>query len=210
MMAVLAPLLWQAAPPVEVVPLAPVAPVVASPRADAVPRATLWPPIVHALGLFTIQRATEAYLYPEPFARTAPSFWGARYKDAFTKPPLFDRSQPAFRWDYDPLHINLLGHGLMGSELFLRARTCRFSVLGALAFTAGASAVWEYAFEGNGVRPSAQDLVYTPVAGLALGEARFQLFRAAGGLTSKAARTVLTTVIDPFGELERRTGLSPC
>ena len=98
----------------------------------------------------------------------------------------------------------------MGAELYHRARTCRLSVPAALAFTAGASVVWEYVFEGNGVRPSAQDLVYTPVAGLVLGEARFQLFRAVGRLSPSTGRTALTVVIDPFGELERRTGLVGC
>jgi hypothetical protein len=183
-------------------------PAIASPRVNDPP--SYGPPIAHALGLFVVQRGTEAYLYPEPFARTEPSFWGARYKEAFTRPPLFDRTQPAFRWDYDPLAINLLGHALMGSELYQRARACRFTVLGALAFTAAASTTWEYLFEGNGVRPSAQDLVYTPLAGLALGEARVQLHRLAGGLGSPFARSVLTAVVDPFGELERRAGVFGC
>lgn len=198
---------WQASPPIAVANPSPVA---GAGPAASVEEPRLWLPIVHALGLFSVQRAAEAYLYPEPFARISVRFWGARYKDAFTTPPLFDRTQPAFRWDYDPLHINLVGHGLMGAELYHRARTCRSSVLGALAFTAGASAVWEYGFEANGVRPSAQDLLYTPLAGLLLGEARFQLFRAASALSSSKARAVLTAVIDPLGQLERKSGLFPC
>jgi hypothetical protein len=188
----------------------PAAPLVPSPRIEPRDEVRYTPPILHALAQLTLQRATEAYLYPEPFARTEPSFWGARYREAFTKPPLFDTSQKPFRWDYDPLKINLLGHGLMGMELYHRARMCRFSVPGALAFTASATVVWEYGFEGNGVRPSAQDLVYTPLAGLVLGEARFQLYQQASRLSSKTARSVLTAVLDPFGELERRTEVFPC
>ena len=169
-----------------------------------------WAPVVlHATALFWVQRKTEAMLYPNPFASTDLTFIGARYKEAFTKPPLFDAHARAFEWDHDRWPINVIGHGLMGSELYMRARTCAFGWGGALAFTAGASVVWEYVFEGNGVRPSAQDLVYTPLAGLVLGEGRYQAWRAAGSFTNPTTRAVVRTLIDPFGQLERRFG-SPC
>jgi len=162
----------------------------------------------HALGLMTTMRLTEAWLWPEPFARVSGSFWRSNYRAAFTKWPKFDPDAAAFRWDGDSAPLNLVGHGLFGSEVYLRARSCRFSWLGALAFTTAASTVWEYGFEANGVRPSAQDLVYTPLAGLVLGEGRFQLVRGLrhqrGGLAD-----VLRWVVDPFGELERAAG-SPC
>ncbi|HEU4539124.1 MAG TPA: DUF3943 domain-containing protein [Polyangiaceae bacterium] len=168
------------------------------------------PPIAHSLVLMTGTRLVEAYLYPEPFARVDVGFWGERYREAFTKPPLFDASQPAFRWDGDPWVINVVGHGLMGSEYYVRARACRFSPWGALAFTAGASVAWEYAFEANGVRPSGLDLVYTPLVGLALGEARYQAWRAAAGLSSPGWRAAVRAAVDPFGELERGVGLFSC
>ncbi len=168
------------------------------------------PPIAHGLALMAGTRLAEAYLYPEPFARVDFGFWGARYRDAFTKPPIFDASRPAFRWDGDPWAINVIGHGLMGSEYYVRARACRFSPLGALAFAAGASVAWEYAFEANGVRPSALDLVYTPLAGLVLGEARYRGWRAAAGVSSRGLRAALRAALDPFGELERGVGLFPC
>ena len=100
----------------------------------------------------------------------------------------------------------MLGHGLFGSELYLRARTCHLPWYGALAFTAASSALWEYGFEGNGVRPSALDLVYTPLAGMALGEGRHVVWRAAGGLASAGLRTFLRAAVDPFGEAERAFG----
>jgi hypothetical protein len=186
------------------------APEVASVSAEsAMSSGPSWtPPVAHTLTLFTVTRVAEAYLYPHPFAET--STFGEHYGEAFTRPPLFDTSQPAFRWDYDPLVINLVGHALMGSEIHLRARSCRFSAAGALAFTAVSSVVWEYGFEGNGVRPSAQDLVYTPLAGLILGEARYLGVRAADSFSSTTARGVLRAVLDPFGEMERRVGLFDC
>lgn len=82
-------------------------------------------------------------------------------------------------------------------------------MLEALAFAASASAVWEYVFEANGVRPSALDLVYTPLSGWVLGEARFWGWQAAGGIGNPTLRGVLRVVLDPFGELSRAMG-TPC
>lgn len=161
-------------------------------------------PAVHSLTLLTTMRATEAYLWPEPFART--QSFGEHYEEAVTKPPIFDPHKPFMRWDGDSLTINVVGHGLFGSELYLRARQCRFGWGGSFAFAAATSALWEYGFEGSGVRPSAQDLVYTPLMGLVLGEVRYQIHRAAGSLHEPAARSVVRALVDPFGELERGLG----
>jgi hypothetical protein len=165
------------------------------------------PPVLHATSLFMVMRATETVLWPDPFANFDPDFVGARYEDAYTLPPKFDATRSAFEWDGDHWTINVLGHGLLGSELYLRARTCHFGWAGSLGFTAAASAVWEYGFEANGVRPSAQDLIYTPLAGLVLGEARFRAARALEGQGGFAG--VLRVALDPFGEAERALG-SPC
>ncbi len=163
-------------------------------------------PVAHALAMFTMVRGAEAWLYPEPFADFGSRALALRWKDAVTRPPLFDPKRRAFEWDGDPWTINVIGHGLMGSELYVRARACSFGWAGSLAFAAGASAVWEYAFEGNGVRPSALDLVYTPLAGLVLGEARYLLHGLARRATSTVVRRLATTAVDPFGELERAAG----
>ncbi len=168
------------------------------------PRPEVIVPAVHGLALLTVMRTTEAVLWPDPFAR--PRYFGAHYEEAVTKPPIFDPHKPFMRWDGDPLFINVVGHGVFGSELYLRARQCRFGWAGSFAFAAATSAVWEYAFEGSGVRPSTQDLIYTPIAGLVLGEARYQIHRLAGGLESRGARGVVRAVVDPLGELERAGG----
>lgn len=149
-------------------------------------------------------RTTEALLWPEPFARY--ETFGDHYARTFTEPPVFDDHQPFMRWDGDSLTINVVGHGLFGSELYLRARQCRLGWAGSLLFAGLSSAAWEYAFEGNGVRPSAQDLVYTPLAGLVLGEARYLLHGLARRATSTVVRRLATTAVDPFGELERAAG----
>lgn len=163
-------------------------------------------PSLHALGLMTTMRATEAVIWPEPFADTDLSRIGQSYEAAYTKPPKWDSSRRAFEWDGDPWWVNGVGHALFGSELYLRARTCKNSILPALAFTAIGSTVWEYGFEASGVRPSGFDLWYTPAAGLVLGEARYLGWTLARRIGQRTWRGVLTGVLDPFGELERWAG----
>jgi hypothetical protein len=157
--------------------------------------------------MHTTVRLVEAHIWPDPFAQMDPSVWGSHYREAFSEPPLLDPSKPAFSWDGDPWEVNVIGHSLLGSEMYMRARTCQFGWAGSLAFTAGGTLVWEYGFEANGVRPSGQDLLFTPLAGLALGEARYQLWRLAGGIDVPAWRVTIRALLDPFGELERGVGL---
>lgn len=165
-------------------------------------------PVLHGLGLMTTMRVTEAFIWPEPFADLHLGRVGERYEAAFTQPPKWDSSASAFEWDGDPWWLNAGGHALFGSELYLRARTCRKNVLEALLLTTAGSTLWEYGFEANGVRPSGLDLWYTPLSGLVLGELRYQGFRAARRASSPALRAV-GAVLDPLGELERALG-TPC
>ena len=166
-------------------------------------------PSLHALALMTTMRASEAYLWPQPFAETNRHQLGVHYHAAFTEPPRWDGSRPWFEQDGDRWQINVIGHGLFGSELYLRARVCRKPPWQALLFTGLASGVWEYGFEANGVRPSALDLAFTPAAGLLLGELRFFGWSSAGRLRGGATRTALRALFDPLGELERLVG-APC
>ncbi|WP_437942771.1 DUF3943 domain-containing protein [Sorangium sp. So ce341] len=168
------------------------------------------PPIVHTLAVFTVTRSVEAVLWPDPFADFRLERWGYHYGEAFTKPPLFDADQPAFRWDHDPWPINVIGHGLLGSEIYFRARSCRFGVPAAVAFAIAGTHLWEYGYEANGVRPSALDLVYTPLAGALLGELRYVTWRAAGSIESAPARVLARALVDPFGEIERGAGVFDC
>jgi hypothetical protein len=166
-------------------------------------------PIVHALGLMTAMRLTEAYLWPSPFAETNRITLGLHYRDAYSRPPLWDASKPLFEEDGDRWQINVVGHALFGSELYLRARTCHLPIWQALIFTGLSSATWEYGIEASGVRPSALDLTFTPAAGLLLGETRFVAWRAARRMAPGALRSTLSALVDPLGDLERALG-TPC
>lgn len=157
-------------------------------------------PVVETTLLFTGMRATEAYLWPEPFAFTHTNDWAENYERAFTMPPEFDASRPFMTWDGDRWQINVIGHGLLGSELYLRPRRCGFGVLGSLGFAAVSSAVWEYGVEANGVRPSGVDLWFTPLSGLVLGEARLGIWRAAEAIRAPALRHLVQGLVDPIGE----------
>jgi Domain of unknown function (DUF3943) len=177
------------------------------PRATESPRLTT--PIVHALALMTAMRVSEAYLWPTPFAETKPLTIALHYNQAYSRPPLWDSGRPLFEEDGDRWQINVVGHALFGSELYLRARTCRLPLWQALLFTGLASATWEYGIEASGVRPSALDLTFTPVAGLVLGETRFVAWRAARRLEPGPLRSTLSALVDPLGDLERALG-TPC
>jgi hypothetical protein len=93
-------------------------------------------PSAHALGLMTGMRIGAAILWPEPFADTSLQRMGESYERAYTTWPRWDSQRDFFEWDGDPWPVNAIGHGLFGSELFLRARTCGQGVLPALGFTA--------------------------------------------------------------------------
>lgn len=177
------------------------------PMAQPASRESWLVPSLHALGLMTVMRGTETVLWPEPFAQVED--FGYHYRQAFTRPPLWDGSRSAFEWDGDRWQLNVLGHGLFGSELYLRARACHKPPWQALLFTGAASTAWEYGFEANGVRPSALDLVYTPAMGIALGELRFQVLQLTRSWAPSTGRAVLRYSVDPLGELERALG-TPC
>jgi len=166
-------------------------------------------PSLHGLGVMTGMRLGAAVIWPDPFARTDLGEMGESYERAFTLPPRWDSSRDAFEWDGDPWYVNAVGHALFGSELYLRTRTCKKTRLEGLVFTTLGSALWEYGFEANAVRPSTLDLVYTPLSGIVLGEARYLGWSAAGRLRDRTWRGVFRALLDPLGELER-AAKTPC
>lgn len=170
------------------------------------PRATSWViPTLHAGGQLALQRVGLSVLYGSAFTLDDPTRAARSFARAWTTPPLFDDSRRVFEWDRDIFYINLFGHGLMGSELYLRARQCGHGFAASLLFTAGVSFVWEYVVEAWHAQPSALDLVWTPLGGALLGEFRYVAWELAGRLPP-TPRRVVRAIVDPFGELERGLG----
>ncbi len=178
-------------------------------RAQERPHRESWlVPSLHAVGLLSAQRVAAMLLWQHAFSLEDGDRDLRFLREAYTQPPVFDARRRLFEWDGDRVAINLWGHGLMGSELYLRARQCGHGALPSIAFAAVSSAVWEYGVEVWNAHPSANDLVWTPLGGALIGELRFVVWELAARLP-RAARTALRVVVDPFGELERVAG-SPC
>ncbi len=76
-------------------------------------------------------------------------------------------------FDADDFGTNMVGHPTAGTVYYLIARGNRVSIPEAFAWTFGASLVWELVEFKEAV--SINDMVMTPVGGLALGEAFSQL-----------------------------------
>ncbi len=173
------------------------------------PREESWlVPSLHAAGLLAAQRVAAMLIWRHAFSLEDTDRDLRFLREAYTSPPRFDPDRRLFEWDGDRWSINLWGHGLMGSELYLRARQCGHGPVASIAFTAAASAVWEYGVEVWNAHPSLNALVWTPLGGALIGEFRLVVWEAAARL-SRVPRAILRTVVDPLGELERAVG-SPC
>jgi hypothetical protein len=173
------------------------------------PHASSWlVPALHGAGLLVGQRVGASLLWTRAFSLEDGDRNLRHLRAGYTQPPAFDPRRQLFEWDGDRWEINFVGHGLMGSELYLRARQCRHGFAASLAFAAVGSLVWEYGVEVWHSRPSANDLLWTPLGGALIGELRFVTWEMAADL-SPVARGIVRAIVDPFGELERAAG-TPC
>ena len=162
---------WLAADPIPPAPPTLVTPVVPAEE-------TSWTvPILHTVGVLAGMRLSLSILWPEPYDPLPLRRSTHQFGQAYSRPPEFRNDRWLMESDGDPWAINVVGHGLFGAEIYGRVRQCGGGPLQALAFTAGTSVVWEYGIESFHKRPSAIDLVATPVIGAALGEARYRAQR---------------------------------
>jgi len=146
-------------------------------------------------------RISASLLWPEAYDPTRFRAEGAQLRLAFTRPPELRAGRALLESDGDPWWLNGIGHGLFGSEIYGRARQCGRGPLAAFVTTAAVAALWEYGVEAPYKRPSAVDLVWTPLIGGALGEGRYRLHR---WLASRGSARWLLFALDPLGESERR------
>jgi hypothetical protein len=110
-----------------------------------------------------------------------------------------------FVWDNDQLSTNMFLHPYQGSIYYNSARSQGFGYGLSGAFALGGSATWELIFENE--YPSFNDIVATPIGGMALGESFFRLSdlvlddRETG--TSRLARELAGLVLSPARSLTR-------
>lgn len=108
------------------------------------------------------------------------------FKNAWTKPPVFDKDNSA---------INYLGHPYFGMNFYLSQRNYGESPLYSFFFSTFTSTAFEYFIESWAEQPSIQDLIITPIVGSILGELVYlatQELRKDG--FTKAEKVILTLI----------------
>lgn len=178
-----------------------------SPRLERAPSEPSWRvPAAHAGGVLLGMRLAVSLAWPAAYDPTRFSSGGRQLRLAYTRPPELRRGS-LLSSDGDPAWINGVGHALFGAEVYGRTRQCGHGALAGLLAAASASIAWEYALEAPYKRPSAVDLVWTPVVGAVAGEGRFRLWR---WLSARRAPGFWLVLVDPLGELERRAFRTGC
>jgi hypothetical protein len=158
-------------------------------------------PAAHAGGVLLGMRLTVGVAWPGAYDPTRVGAMGEQLELAYTRPPERRSGTGLLESDGDPWWLNGFGHGLFGSEIYGRTRQCGHGPVASFVATALTSAVWEYGLEAPHKRPSAIDLVWTPLVGGVVGEGRFRLHR---WLAARGSSRWLLFAVDPFGETERR------
>jgi hypothetical protein len=145
---------------------------------------------LEVLGMETFT-TTILVILPRSITMWEDQYWmhlGRNFKRAYTMPPV---------WDQDPWAINYIGHPYQGSVFFntLRSQNCSFQA--AAGFTLFHTVLWEYGTEAFMERPSIQDLIVTPITGVAFGELFHFLTKKMrrGGFTT--GEKILVTLINP-------------
>jgi len=88
--------------------------------------------------------------------------------DNVTRPPV---------WDSDPWGTNYVSHPYWGATYYIRARERGFGKLASFGYSALLSTLYEYGPEAFFERPSAQDLMVTPILGSLVGAFVFEPIR---------------------------------
>jgi hypothetical protein len=126
-----------------------------------------------------------------------------KFESNFERNPIFEPERlggggplGVLQADGDSWITNVVGHGLQGSEIYLRMRRHGFDWFSAALAGAVHSTVWEYGIEGWNETPSAWDLAYTPVGGMLFGELRYHVLA-----EPEDHPWYVRALVDPLGEL---------
>jgi Domain of unknown function (DUF3943) len=111
------------------------------------------------------------------------------FTDAWTKPPVFDSDNPA---------VNYLGHPYFGSLYYLSQRNYGESPLYSFLFSTFMSTAFEYFIESWDERPSATDLIVTPVLGSIYGELVYRATQHMRQDGFTKGEKIILTIINPL------------
>ena len=118
---------------------------------------------------------------------------------------VYDNIRSDWVWDEDAFSTNQFGHPFQGTLYYQTARSNGFGILGSAIVTFADSFVWELAMETE--KPSLNDQIITPAAGVLLGEALHRWSRAVRktrtGAPPGVVRDVLATILEPLGTVNR-------
>ena len=103
------------------------------------------------------------------------SNWSEEEKERGAKNWVDNVTKP--EWDSDSWWINYITHPYFGAAYYIRARERGFNEVSSFAYSALASAVYEFGVEAFFEKPSIQDLIVTPIAGALLGAFVFEPIR---------------------------------
>ena len=78
-------------------------------------------------------------------------------------------------WDDDDWQLNYIGHPIAGSYYYNSLRSQNANIFHSFLFATAQSFIWEYFIEATAEKPSAQDLIVTPIVGSLLGESAHRL-----------------------------------
>jgi uncharacterized protein DUF3943 len=115
------------------------------------------------------------------------------FKNAWTKPPVFDKDNSA---------INYLGHPYFGMNFYLSQRNYGESPLYSFFFSTFTSTAFEYFIESWAEQPSIQDLIITPIVGSILGELVYLATQEMRKDGFTKAEKVILTLINPLYVLQ--------
>ncbi len=102
-------------------------------------------------------------------------------------------------WDEDGFDVNQVGHPTQGALVYTAARAQGLSYWESLAYPTLSSLIWEVGMENES--PSINDMVTTPMSGVALGEIVHRVSSLTLGTAEKKSisRQVFTGLINPLG-----------
>ncbi len=123
-------------------------------------RQPLWKPALQVLGVNAIFMGYNRYIAKADYGYVSLDTWKTNLK-----------SEP--EWDTDDFGINFIGHPYQGTLYFNAARAQGYNFWQSAPFALAGSVTWEYF--GENTLPSYNDMIYTPLNGIALGEILYRI-----------------------------------